>query len=68
MDSDKLKIIQIFFFMGMQFLLVVVATGIWIFVTIELIANQSWPMAATEGLLTLTLAKVYSYFFKKSKE
>ena len=63
MTDENIRVIKILFGMFMQFILVLVATGIWITVTIALVANPQWPMAAVEGLLSLTLGYIYKYFF-----
>ena len=63
MTNPQIKVAKIVFGMAMQSILVLSASGIWISVTVALLRNPQWPIAATEGLLTLTLGYIYKYFF-----
>jgi hypothetical protein len=67
MTDAQITLAKIIFGMLMQFFLALVATGIWIGVTIALLLNPHWPMATAESLLTLTLGYVYKYFFSLGK-
>lgn len=67
MTNAQITLAKVVFAMFMQLILAVVALSIWVSVTVALLRNPDWPMAAAEGLLTLTLGYVYKYFFAMGK-
>lgn len=63
MDREQAEVYQLLADVCMKIVLACVGALVFFIFAIVLVFNPSWPIAAAQGLLTLTVGAMYAHFF-----
>lgn len=63
MDKEQAKVVELLANVAAKFILALVTCGVFVAVTIKLLRDPSWPVAAVEMFLTGTVYVVFKHYF-----
>ena len=66
MDKEQAEVIQLLADTAVKLFLAIVAALILVTLTVVLVINPSWPIAAAEGVFVGTVFVVYKHYFPAS--
>lgn len=63
LDRGRVETAQLMSDMAIKAFLALVGAGVYVTFAVALLRNPNWPIAAVEGILTMTVGQMYGHYF-----
>lgn len=63
MNESQVRVVEVLANVAAKFILAVCAAGVFVLVSIKLVRDPSWPIAAADAFLSGTVYVVFKHYF-----